>query len=232
MGSSGRPNPGPLSIPNILCSRASIGAAMLMVAFCEVCLVAGAQAQQRDVTAERQALLEANKVLQEEIALAARPQTYLVVDVAHGLLLLKARGVEIHRLQVLAWRAPEDRPPVGLFRLTARPPVDRPKASPGEDATEHPIELGDMPAEYQLVLEPALTLAIAPPFQDHPWLWLRGLMRGWWTRAVSKGSSSWLHLTLSPESARSLAWSVTEGMPFLIGRTTLPERADKSQATK
>jgi hypothetical protein len=57
-------------------------------------------------------------------------------------------------------------------------------------------------------------------------------MREWWSRAVSNGSSQWLRLTLSPESARSLAWSVTEGMPCLIGRATLPERADKSQTAK
>lgn len=202
--------------------RPSLLGLLLAVVLCQAILGADTWAQQPDTSAERQALLEANKVLQEELALAARPQTYVVVDVAHGLIVFKARGIEIHRLPLLSWRAPEDRPPVGLFRLTARPPVDRPKAKPGEDATEYPIEVGDMPAEYHLVLEPALTVAIAPPMQDHPWLWFRSLLRGWWTRAVSTGSRSWLHLALSPESARSLAWSVTEGMPVLIGRTTVP----------
>jgi hypothetical protein len=212
--------------------RASLLRPLLAAVLCQAVLGADARAQQPDASVERQALLEANQTLQEEIALAARPQTYLVVDVARGVLLLKARGVEMHRLAVLAWRASEERPPVGVFRLTARPPVDRPRAKPGEDATEHPIEVGDMPAEYHLVLEPALTVAVAPPGQEHPWLWLRSLLRGWWAKAVSTGSRSWLHLTLPPDGARSLAWSVTEGMPFLIGRTTLPERADKSQATK
>lgn len=201
--------------------RPSLLGPLLAVVLCQTGLGADARAQPSDASAERQALLEANRVLQEEIALAARQQTYVVVDAAHGLILLKARGVELHRLPVLAWRAPEDRPPGVLFRLAARPPVDRPKARPGEDATEHPIEVGDMPAEYHLVLEPALTVTVAPPPQDHPWLWLRSLLRWWWTRAISAGPRSWLHLTLSPENARSLAWSVTEGMPFLIGRTTL-----------
>lgn len=218
MGRAGRP---PL-IPNVLRGTQFAVTVLLAVVLYPAISGADVRAQQPDAAGERQALLEANRVLQEELALAARPQTYLIVDVAHGLLLLKARGVEIHRLPLLSWRASDDRPPVGLFRLTARPPVDRPKARPGEDATEHPIELGDMPAEYQLILEPALILAIAPPVQDHLWLWLRGLLRWWWTRTVSRGSGSWLHLTLPPESARSLAWSVTEGMPFLIGRTAIP----------
>ncbi len=201
--------------------RPSLLGPLLAVVLCQTGFGA-APVPQPDAFAERQALLEANRVLQEEIALAARQQTYVVVDVAHGFMSFKARGAEMHRLPVLAWRASEDRPPVGAFRLMARPPVDRPKTKPGEDATEHPIEVGDMPAEYHLVLEPTLTVTVAPPLEDHPWLWLRGLLRGWWTRAVSTGSRSWLHLTLSPESARSLAWSVTEGMPFLIGRTAIP----------
>jgi hypothetical protein len=100
--------------------------------------------------------------------------------------------------------------------------VDRPKSKPGEDATEHPIDVSDMPAEYQLVLEPSLIVAVSPPAQDHPWLWIRSLMREWWNRAFSKASSSWLRVDLSSEGARSLAWSVTEGMPVLIGRSTLP----------
>lgn len=194
----------------------------LAVAFCGTCLVAETSAQNRQATGERQAAQEANTVLQEEIKLAARPQTYLLIDVHQGVVLVKARGVEIHRLPLLSWRAREDRPPVGLFRLTARPPVDRPKTKPGEDATEHPIDVSDMPAEYHLALEPPLLVAVVPPAQNHPWLWIRGRLREWWSRAVSSGSNQWLRLTLSPESARSLAWSVTEGMPAVIGRSTLP----------
>ncbi len=183
----------------------------------------GTSAQNLQTTGERQAVQEANAVLQEEIKLAARPQTYLLIDVHQGVVLVKARGVEIHRLPLLSWRAREDRLPVGLFRLTARPPVDRPKTRPGEDATEHPIDVSDMPAEYHLALEPSLLVAVIPPAQNHPWLWIRGRMREWWSRAVSNGPSPWLGLTLLPESARSLAWSVTEGMPVLIGRSTLPK---------
>lgn len=170
--------------------------------------------------AERQALQEANAVLQEEIKLAARPQTYLLVDIQQGIILVKARGVEVHRWPLQSWRARGDRPPAGLFRLKTRPPVDRPKARPGEDATEHPINLSDMPAEYELALDPPLIVTVCPSARDHPWLWLRGLLREGWIRTASTGA--WLRLVLSPEDARSLAWSVTEGMPVLIGRATLP----------
>lgn len=170
--------------------------------------------------AEREAIQEANAVLQEEIKLAARPQTYLLVDVQQGIILVKARGMEIHRWSLQSWRARGDRPPAGLFRLKARPPVDRPRARPGEDATEHPIAVSDMPAEYELVLDPSLIVVVAPPARDHPWLWFRGLLREGWIRTATTGA--WLRLVLSPKDARSLAWSVTEGMPVLIGRSTVP----------
>ena len=186
------------------------------------CLASDTAPQGPRTAAERQAVQEANAVLQSEIKLAAQPRTYLLVDVRQRVVLVKARGIEVHRLPILSWSASEDRPPAGLFRLTVRPPVDRPTAKPGEDATEHPIEISDMPAEYQLVLDPSLIVAVSPPARDHPWLWLRGLVRGWWNRSFFKGSSSGLRVALPPESARSLAWSVTEGMPVLIGRSTLP----------
>lgn len=202
------------------------------VAFDGACLASEPVRQNLQTAGERQAIQEANAVLQEEIKLAARSLTYLLVDVHQGVVLVKSRGIEVHRLPILSWRAPVDRPPAGLFRLTDRPPVDRPRTRPGEDATEHPIEVSDMPAEYQLVLNPPLVVAVGPPAGDHPWLWIRGLVRGWWSRAFSRDSDAWLRMELSPESARSLAWSVTGGMPILIGRTTLPEIADKSQPPK
>jgi hypothetical protein len=183
---------------------------------------AGADVQRPQDAGERQAIQEANALLQEEIKLAARPQTYVLVDVHHGVVLVKARSLELHRLPLLDWRPRGTRPPAGLFTLTVRPPVDRPRTMPGEDATEHPIELSDMPAEYTLVLEPSLVVLVGPPLQDHPWLWIRGLLREGWTRIASVGAGPWLRITLSSENARSLAWLLTDGMPVLIGRSTLP----------
>lgn len=182
-----------------------------------------ATAQGLQAAGDRQAIQEANRLLQEEIKLAARPQTYLIIDVHRAVVLIKARGIELHRLSLLSWRSHGGPPPIGPYRLAVRPPVDRPRTRPGEDATEHPIELSDMPAEYQLVLDPSMIVAVGPPFQAHPWLWARGIMREWWNRAFSKSSVSWLRIALEPEGARSLAWSVNDGMPVLIGRTTLPE---------
>jgi hypothetical protein len=197
-------------------------AVLLAVACFDSDLEAETPIPHRDSEAARQALQEANALLQEEIKLAARPQTYLIIDVHRGIVLVKTRGIEIHRLPLLSWRIRGDRPPTGLFRLTVRPPVARPRARPGEDATEHPVDVSDMPAEYHLLLEPSLVVAVGPTAQDHPWLWLRGLLREGWARSISSGSTAWLRITLPPESARSLAWLVTDGMSVLVGRSTPP----------
>lgn len=183
-----------------------------------------------------EALQEATRLLEEEIKLASRPQIYLLLDLSERILYIKGRGIELHRLPVLHWQVSGGGSPSGLFRLRARPQVDRPKAGPGKDPSlalaPDPINLQDMPAEYLLLYEPGLLLTVAPPFREQPWLWARSLLREWWARVASwtrvaaqadqVPSGPRLRLTLSQEAARSLAWTVTDGMPLLIGRTAQP----------
>lgn len=174
---------------------------------------------------------EANRALEEEIKLAGTAKIYLLLDLTDRSLQIKSRGVELHRLQVLSWDASQTgaAPSLrGVFHLLARPPVERPKVvpEPGKDPETEPIDLRDMPAEYALDFDPALVVTVGPPMRDHPWLWARGRLRGaWlrlksWTAAGRPAPPSLLRLTLPEEEARSLAWSVTDGMPLLIAAAT------------
>lgn len=177
------------------------------------------------------ALREANRILEEEIKLAARPQIYLLLDLPDRIIAIKGRGIELHRLPIAAWQTVEERAMAGVFRLRARPQLIRPKVAPPDDPTQGPIELKDMPATYELLFDPTLAVTVTPPLQERPWLWVKSLMRNSWIGAVSwfrsaaaldeKATSPRLRLTLSVEAAQSLAWSVTDGMPLLIRRTTL-----------
>jgi hypothetical protein len=174
---------------------------------------------------EARQLLEANKVLQEEIKLAVRPQPYVFLDLTQRIVFIKARGVELHRLLLLEWQVTSGPLPIGAYRLTTRPSVSRPQAKPGEDATEHPIELADMPVAYQVLCDPPLLLSVIPPIRDHPGAWLAGIIHEWWLRSLSwvrtvltaAPPRASLRLTLSKESAQSLAWTATDGMPIVIG---------------
>lgn len=188
--------------------------------------------EEKATASELEALQEANWLLEEEIKLAARPQIYLLLDLSERVLSIKARGTELHRLPVLAWRVSGMGPVSGLFRLRARPEVDRPKVAPGKDPSLEPIDLQDMPAEYLLLFEPGLLLTVAPPIREQPWLWIRSRLREWrarlaaWARVAAQANQmstgSHLRLTLSKDAARSLAWTVTDGMPLLVRRTALP----------
>lgn len=176
---------------------------------------------------------EANRVLEEEIKLASTPQIYLLLDLSARSLTIKGRGIELHRIEVLSWDASGgDTRWNGPYRLRARPSVERPKIRPipgKEQGTEpaEPINVNDMPAEYLLQFDPGLLVNVGPPVGEQPWLWTRNRLREGWRRL-----SAWigrngtepaprvLRLTLPQDQARSLAWSVTDGMPLVIGVVT------------
>lgn len=177
-------------------------------------------------------LRESTRLLEDEIKLASRPQIYLLLDLSAPLLLIKGRGLELHRIPVTAWRASDEGPLKGVFRLRARPQTERPKAKPGSDPLADPIDLGDMPGEYALLFDPPLTVAVAPPARERPWLWAKSHLREWWSRVTSwfrfsaeagQPGGPRLRLTLSMEAAQSLAWSLTDGMPLLIGKMAQPQ---------
>lgn len=192
--------------------------------------VSGPASQSGGQASAPEVLREANRVLEAEIKLATHPQVYLLLDLPDRVITIKGRGVELRRLPIMAWQAVEEHAMVGVFRLHARPQVVRPKAAPPDDSAQDPIELKDMPAAYELLFDPTLAVTVAPPLQERPWLWAKGLMKDFWTSMVSwirsaaatdqKATSPCLRLTLSVEAAQSLAWSVTDGMPLLIRRTT------------
>ncbi|TAJ07602.1 MAG: hypothetical protein EPO61_12790 [Nitrospirae bacterium] len=185
---------------------------------------------------ERSLVREANRVLEEEIKLAAAPQIYLLLDLSARSLRIKGRGIELHRIELLSWDAAGNEESWGgVYRLRARPIVERPKVQPASDKDQNqepaePINLNDMPAEYLLQFDPGLLVNVGPPAAEHPWLWAKNRLREGWRRLSAwtdrsgdrQVPSRVLRLTLSQDQARSLAWSVTDGMPLLIGSVTAP----------
>ena len=69
------------------------------------------------------AIIQVNRLLEEEVKLAARPQIYLVLDLDASVLIIKSRGIELHRVPIQAWRRDGDRSIEGIYRLRARPAV-------------------------------------------------------------------------------------------------------------
>ena len=180
------------------------------------------------------ALQEATRILAEEVKLAARPQTYIIVDLVDRALVIKGRGAELHRLPIQQWTGLRLAEASTAFRLQARPPVTRRKIAPAARAEQPPVSLDDMPTDFTLTFAPSFSLAVHPSASDDFWHWLRFTAReSWvwvrdWTRRLATGEElpthPVLHLTLTPHHAKSLAWTVTEGMPFLVRRTSSPPK--------
>ena len=182
-------------------------------------------------TTDPAALQEASRILEEEIKIAARPQTYVLIDLETKAILIKSRGVELHHLPIKSWSASQLSQLATAYRLRERPPVNRRKIDPVAGGEQDPISLADMPTTYTLQFSPPLAILVLST-DGNPWQWAIQRGRAYWHRLTSWCNTLWtggsppsspsLHLTVSSDHAQSLAWTVTEGMPFLIRRTTTP----------
>jgi hypothetical protein len=176
------------------------------------------------------ALQEATRILTEEVKLAAKPQTYVVIDLATQTIIFKDRGVELHRIPITSWSATAREGMAGTLRLIARPAVMRRKIDPNVSPEQEPISLADMPTQYALSWTPPMTIEVLSfSSQDR----LRSLVlkvKVWWRRIQdwaqsillqrSKPVAPHLQLVLSEDQAQSLAWSLVDGMSLVIRRPT------------
>ena len=176
-------------------------------------------------------LKEATRVLEEELKLAARPQTYLLIDLGGRTIHIKGRGVVLHQMPIMAWSAGSWKDLEGIHRLVARPQVVRRKVEPGAEVEQEPISLADMPADYVLSFGPSLRVTVVPSVESDSLLQSAVLLgkvgwrnvRDWTSRLLMDRSSeptSHLRLTLSVNHAQSLAWSLVDGMALVIRRPT------------
>ena len=177
-------------------------------------------------------LKEATRVLEEELKLAARPQTYLLIDLGGSTIHIKGRGIGLHRIPIIAWSAESRDDLKGIHRLVARPSVVRRKIEPGAGVEQEPISLADMPTDYVLSFSPSLSVTVVPSIAGDSLLQSAVLLGkvGWrnvkdWTSRFflmdrSSEPTSHLRLTLSVDHAQSLAWSLVDGMALVIRRPT------------
>lgn len=200
---------------------------------CLAALMVGADPTPSPSTPKDPAVLQAlTRTLEEEVRLASKPQPYLLLDLSRPILLLKSRGLILREFSILHWRSSRDPSSISTYRLRTRPPVSRPKIRPGQDSTEHPIDVYDMPMDYLLAFDRGFVVEVSPPFAERPWHWLKRKWLSGWSRfktwiGQESGEDLPMHspqvnLILSQEEAQALAWTVTEGMPLLIGRTEQP----------
>lgn len=176
-------------------------------------------------------LREVTRVLEEELKLAARPQTYLLIDLSASTIHIKGRGIGLHQIPIVSWSAESQENLKGIHRLVARPAVVRRKIEPGAGVEQDPISLADMPTDYVLSFNPSLRVTVVPSVASDSLLQSAVLLgkvgwrnvKDWTTKFLPSQSSeptSRLRLTLSVDHAQSLAWSLVDGMALVIRRPT------------
>jgi hypothetical protein len=180
---------------------------------------------------------EATRVLEEELKLATRPQTYILIDLVENTIQIKGRGVGLHHMPIGRWSVGTREALTGIHRLAARPAVVRRKIEPGKGAEQDPISLADMPADYDLSFASGLTINVASSAaKDSLIQGIAFMGKSWWRRvknwasAISTGSSTTpahLELTVSVDHAQSLAWSLVDGMAIVIRRPADTQAADE-----
>ena len=176
------------------------------------------------------ALQEASRVLEEELKLAARPQTYVLIDLVTRTIRIKGRGIELYQIPIVTWSARSQQDMTGIHRLIARPPVVRRKIDPPATVEQEPISLADMPVDYALSFTPLLTIDVVPAAGNNPLQWIVSSGKRWWQNLKNWGDAlltdqpaaqdAHLQLAVSAEHAQSLAWSLVDGMSFVIRRPT------------
>jgi hypothetical protein len=175
-------------------------------------------------------LQEVSRVLELEVKLAARPQTYVLIDLVNRTIQIKGRGIELHHIPIVTWSAGSLSDIKGIHRLIARPAVVRRKIDPAAPVEQEPISLADMPVEYTLAFTPPLTIDVTPDPGNHPLQWIASRAKAWWRDIRSWGGrlltdqplpqGPHLKLSISSENAQSLAWSLMDGMALVIRRPT------------
>ena len=178
------------------------------------------------------ALQEAIRLLEDEVKLAARPQTYIVIDLVDQAIVIKGRGVELHRFPIERWSAMHLADVAASFRLLGQPPIIKRKINPTAGTELPPISLDDMPTEYTLQFSPPLTVMICSSAPNGLGQWLAFKGRVWWnwvknwslilTTGDPSDSVPTLQLTVTADDAQSLAWTATKDMAFLVRRTASP----------
>ena len=180
---------------------------------------------------DAQGLKEATRVLEEELKLAARPQTYVLIDLVGSTIQIKGRGIGLHQIPIIRWSAESQNELKGIHRLVARPSVVRRKIDPGAAGEQEPISLADMPTDYVLSFAPPMTIAVVPSTAgEHLLHGAAILAKSWWHNVQhwagslftdsSSTTTPHLQLTISVEHAQSLAWSLVDGMALVIRRPT------------
>ena len=185
------------------------------------------------ITGELESLERENALLKTELKLARKQNIYFVFDLGKKIVYLKAKGATFREFPVGGtgfWGTPISTEPYKLLKRTALMSPEREEIKPGEkeeaDNFElHALELKDMPRNFKLMLDEGMVLYVRTenngllPFLRknlflHRWRFLQPIFTVW--NSIHKKPYSAIYIMLKEEDAKSLYWSIYEGVETII----------------
>ncbi|MDO8722433.1 MAG: hypothetical protein Q7J31_09430 [Syntrophales bacterium] len=177
---------------------------------------------------DKERYIRENRLLEEELTLARKPDIYFVFNLKEKMAYIKAMGIQLRELQINDfhfWGSPVSG---NIYRLRKKSTFFKPgreMIKPGESKEKNnfkieALELADMPSRYSLVLDGGVKIFIRPltagivsgignifytsmRFLIRPIAMLRHALRGTPYTAID--------IVLDKNDARALYWSLSEG---------------------
>ena len=174
-----------------------------------------------------------NRLLEEELALARKPDIYFVFNLKEKMAYIKARGISLSELQMRdshCWGSPVSGNVYRLIKKSTFLKPGREIIKPGESKEKdnfkiEALELADMPSRYTLVFDGGVRIWIRPStegivsgagniFYALPRFFSRPISRLWY--ALRGKAYTAIDIALDKNDARAVYWSISEGSGAII----------------
>ncbi len=182
---------------------------------------------------DKEIYIRENRLLEEELTLARKPDIYFVFNLKEKMAYIKARGIHLRELQINdfhCWGSPVSG---NVYRLRKKSTFFKPgreMIKPGESKEKdnfkiEALELADVPSRYTLVLDGGLTIFIRPLtegivsgignlFYTSMRFLIRPIAMLW--NALRGTTYTAIDIVLDKNDARAVYWSLSEGSGAII----------------
>ena len=196
----------------------------------------------------REMYIRENRLLEEELALARKPDIYFVFNLQEKMAYIRARGISLRELPIndfQCWGRPVSGNGYRLIEKNTFFKPDRETIKPGESKDKdnfksEVLELADMPSRYTLVLDGGVNISVRPPiegivsgigniFYTSVRFIIRPIFMLWY--ALRGKPYTVIDLVLDKNDARAVYWSSSEGSRAIIYPLIFPLR-DPAEASR
>lgn len=182
---------------------------------------------------DKERYIRENRLLEEELALARKPDIYFVFNLKEKMASIKARGIPLRELQINdfhCWGSPVSGNVYRLIKKSTFFKPGREMIEPGESKEKdnfkiEALELADMPSRYTLVLDGGVRILIRPLtagivsgignlFYTSMRFLIRPIAMLW--HALRGTPYTAIDIVLDKNDARAVYWSLSEGSGAII----------------